>query len=351
MATQIFAGNKAKHAFLNNVRTLGMGGAGVAAARGGFSYLYNPALLTKEKFGLTVPGIRFEFGKNFFDIIDYATENEEKFKLLDKKSGASADKKDIILDELRREAAGLDNIWYKASLVPSFGVVTNNIGISVYNITHLASKTDVGIVVPKIKIYTLLDIVISGGYGYHYNEKLALGANVKIINRRESPEFKVQVEQASGLKDVFNEGLDEMQKGKMGFGIDFGALYKLNEKIELAAVALDLIGIVGDNAIPLNLKFGMTYQYNKNLVLAADLEDFFNMDGDKFVNKIFLGGEYKLPVLSVRLGFGQGYPAAGIAINLAVMELAYTFYTRELTGSPGLKGEGYHVIGLNFGWL
>ena len=352
LAPQTYAGKTAKPAFLYDIRSLGMGGAGIAAARGTFSYIYNPALLAKEKFSVSVPGIQLEICENLFEVINYASENEENFKKLDKDyEGIDEEEQDEILNQLRVDAAELDNIWYKSTITPVGGAVFQNFGISVYNVSHLATKLDVGIIIPKIIIYALNDLVISFGYGYQYDEKLALGIGAKIINRRESPEIKVQVEEASTLEDTFNEGFNEMQKGTNGFGLDIGALYQLNEKIELAAMAQDLLGKVGSDNTPMNIKIGMMYQYNENLTFAADIEDFFNRDGDKFVNKIYFGGEYKLPIISFRLGFGQGYPAVGLGINLSVFELAYTYYSRELTHAPGLKDETYHLIGFRFGWL
>jgi len=343
-------GQNARSAFLDDIRTLGMGGAGIATATGSFSYIYNPALLVKEKFSLTLPGIQFAFGDNFFEIIDYAVENEENFLMLDEESSATQAEKDSLLNFLRIEAAQLDNIWYKTSITPYFGMVVKNIGISMYNVTNLATKVDVGIIVPKLKIYAYDDLVLSLGYGFQYNEKLALGFGAKFIRRFESPVFKVQIEEAAGFEETFEEGFEEMKEGETGFAADVGALYQFNEKLMFAAVAQDLLGKVGANTIPLNFKLGMMYQLNNKLQLAADIEDFFNNDGDKFVNKIYFGAEYRLPIISFRFGFGQGYPAVGLGLNLWIMDLAYTLYSTEVTDTPGLQGETYHMIGLRLGW-
>jgi hypothetical protein len=95
----------------------------------------------------------------------------------------------------------------------------------------------------------------------------------------------------------------------------------------------------------------MIYQYNKNWTFAADIEDFFNRDSEKFINKIHFGCEYALPILSLRFGIGQGYPAAGIGLKFSVVELAYTFYTREVSDAPGAKGERFHLVGFKLGWI
>ncbi|MDZ7261409.1 MAG: hypothetical protein ONB05_04815 [candidate division KSB1 bacterium] len=350
LATYSLAGPTAKPTFLSDIRCLAMGGTGVASARGSFGYIYNPALLTREKFTLTLPGVQCELGKDFFDIINYATDNRDKFKKLDKDSvNVTQEEKDQILHELKMDAAQFDNIWYKASLIPYLGMVVGNIGISMYNITYFAAKLDVGIIAPKVKFYALNDLVFSCGYGHQVNESLALGIGAKLIRRFESSVFKLQVEEASGMKEALREGIDEMEKGKNGYGIDIGALYNLNQRLDLAVVAQDLLGEIGGINTPMNIKLGLVYQLNR-LVLAADLEDLFNRDGDKFINKVYLGGEYALPIISLRFGFSQGYPAVGIGLNFWILDLAYTYYTKEITDSPGLRGENYHLFGLRMGW-
>jgi len=340
-----------KSAFLFNPRSMGMGGVGVAAAKGSYSYLYNPALLTKEKFSLDIPGVQLELRKQFFDILDYVVQHREDFSKLNKNTmTVSHEEKATIIQELRSDAAEFDNVWYRAVATPSLGVVVNNYAFSIYNIAQFASKIDVGIIVPKVNIYALNDLVFSFGYGRQVNENLSLGIGAKIIKRYESPIIEIRIEEMSSMNDIIDEGLNEMKHEKRGYGLDLGALYRINDKLELGAVAQDILGDIEGVDTPFYFNLGMAYQYDERLVLAADLNDFFNRDGDKFTNKIFLGAEYSLPIIHFRLGFGQGYPAAGIGIDLKVFKFSYTFYTKEITDSPGEKGESYHFLGLNLGW-
>ncbi|MBN2012936.1 conjugal transfer protein TraF [candidate division KSB1 bacterium] len=339
----------AKPVFLNDVRSTGMGGAGVASARGNFCFVYNPALLTEESFRLTIPGVQIELGDNFMEIVSYINDNNDNFEKLNDET-TPIDEQDEIMHNLRKDAAKLDNIWYRTKVTPDVGLIVGNLAIGFYSNISLSTKLDVGVLAPKVKLTAINDMVVSAAYAFHLNEQLSLGVGAKFISRAESPVIKIQMEESSGLDQQIQDGLDEMQDAKGGFGLDIGALYKMNERLYLAGVAQDLIGKIDDKSIPMNVKFGAMYKLTNRLMLAADLEDFFNQDGDNLFNKMYLGAEFALPIISLRGGFSQGYPAFGAGINLKVINIAYTLYTRELTGSPGLNGETYHMVGLNFGW-
>lgn len=352
LITQNLFGRNPNPLFLNNIRSLAMGGTGVASASGNFSYLYNPALLTKEKFSLTLPNVQIEFSKKFLDIINFVVDHREDFRNLNESTSAVSNlEKAEIVQNLRTEAVAFDNIWYRATTIPSVGIVVNQLAFGLYNISQFASKIDVGIIVPKVKVYTINDLIFSLGYGYQINETFALGIGAKIIRRFESPIIKIQVEEMAHFNDVLAEGIDEMEKGKTGFTFDAGALYHLNDKLKLAVAAQNFLGQMDSVLTCMNLKLGMMHQYNKNWTFAADLEDLFNRNREKFVNKIHLGCEYTLPFLDLRFGISQGYPAFGFGVNFSVVEFEYTFYTREVTDAPGAKGESYHLIGLRLGWL
>ncbi|MBD3288593.1 hypothetical protein GF337_07300 [candidate division KSB1 bacterium] len=341
----------ARPAILYDIRSLGMGGVGVASAKGAYSYIYNPALLTQERFTLSIPGLEAEIGQKFLDLLDFVVDNQENFRKLNKSSMyVSHEEKAEIIKDLRAGGAEFDNIWHRGKISPAIGIVFKNFAFSVYNISQFAGKIDVGIIVPKVEVQAINDLVFSFGYGRQINEKLAMGVGLKLINRNESPIIKLQVEEMSDMNEIIDEGLEDMEEQKKGYGFDIGAIYSLTPKLQVAAMAQDILGDVEDIATPFNFKLGMQYLYNQDLVLAADIEDFFNRDGDKFVNKIYLGGEYRYSVFRMRLGFGQGYPSVGLGLDFRIVKLDYAYFTRELADSPGSRGESYHRVGLGLGW-
>jgi hypothetical protein len=340
-----------KSAFLYNIRSQAMGGAGIAMPRGSFSYVYNPAILVERKFNLSLTGLRVELSKGFFDVIDYMRDNSDNFKKLGKDSiNVSVDEKSQIMHELRVDATTLDNIWFKPMLAPLVGATIENFGVGMYNIARVGVKLDVGIIDPSIKAFAQNDLVLSFGYGQNVDENLAIGIGTKIIRRFESETIDIAIEKTEGMNATIDTSFDQMKKGKTGFGIDIGAIYTLNEKMKLSAVAQDLFCRIGTDNPPLNLKFGMAYQYTKQLQIYADVVDLFNMNGEQFINKIHLGAEYRMPVLSFQAGFNRGYPTIGFGIDVWVLRFNYAYFTDELTGSPGQQPEYYHILGLEVGW-
>ncbi len=94
----------------------------------------------------------------------------------------------------------------------------------------------------------------------------------------------------------------------------------------------------------------MAFQQSKQFHFFADIEDLFNTNGEQFINKIHLGAEYQMPVLSFQAGFNRGYPTIGVGVDVWVLRFNYAYFTEELTGSPGQQPEYYHLLGIEMGW-
>ncbi|UCE04393.1 MAG: hypothetical protein JSW07_12240 [bacterium] len=340
-----------KPVFLYNIRSQAMGGAGITMPRGSFGYVYNPAVLAERKFNLSLAGLKVELTKGFFDVIDYMRDNSDNFKKLGKDSiDVSVDEKNQIMHELRVEATRLDNIWFKPVLTPLVGATIENFGVGMYNVALMGVKLDAGIIDPSIKAFAQNDLVLSFGYGQNVDKKLAVGIGAKFIRRFESEMIEIAIEKTEGVNAAIDTSFDQLKKGKTGFGIDIGAIYKLNDKMKLAAAVQDFFCRIGSGNPLMNLKIGMAYQYITQLQIYADVEDLFNMNGEQFINKIHLGAEYQMPVLSFQAGFNRGYPTIGFGIDVWALRFNYAYFTDELTGSPGQQPEYYHLLGIEIGW-
>lgn len=337
--------------FLYDIRSQALGGAGIAVPRGSFGYIYNPAILAQKKFHLSLPGLQIELSRGFFDVIDYMRDNSENFKKLRKDSvNVSVAEKSQVMHELRVQATRLDNIWFKPVLAPLIGVTVGNFGIGIYNVARMGVKLDVGIIDPSVKAFAQNDLVISSGYGRNINDNLAIGVGARFIRRFESETITIAIENTEGMNATIDTSFAQLKKGKTGFGIDLGARYRLNRRVQLAAAIQDLVCRIGADNVLMNIKLGMAYQYNKYFQLYADIEDLLNLKGELFLNKIHLGLEYHLSVLSLQAGFNRGYPTIGVGLDARVFRFNYAFFTDELTNSPGQQPEYYHLLGLEIGW-
>ncbi|MCU0643271.1 MAG: hypothetical protein MUC94_03335 [bacterium] len=340
-----------KPVFLYNVRSQAMGGAGITLARGSFGYVYNPAILSERKFNLSLVGLNADLSKGFFDIIDYMRDNSANFRKLGKDSAAvSVEEKSLIMHELRVDATKLDNIWFKPVLTPLVGATIQNFGVGIYNVARVGVKLDVGIVDPSVKAYAQDDLVLAFGYGQDVAKNLAVGVGAKIIRRFESETIDIAIEQTEGMNATIDTSFDQLKQGKTGFGIDVGAIYSLNDKMKFSAVAQDLFCRIGADNVPINFKIGMAFQQSKQLHFYADVEDLLNTNGEQFINKLHLGAEYRMPILSFQAGFNRGYPTIGVGVDVWVLQFNYAFFTDELTGSPGQQPEYYHLVGVDIGW-
>ena len=336
--------------FLYDIRSQAMGGAGITKPTGSFRYIYNPAILAQKKFDLSLLGLKIDLSEGFLNVVDYLRDNSENFKKLGKDStNISVDEKNLIMHELRTEATSLDNIWFKPVASPLIGATIQNFGFGIYNVARIGLKLDVGIIDPSIKAFAQDDLVFAFGFGKQLNENLSLGFGAKFIRRFESSTVDISIEKTEGMEETIDASFDKLKKGITGFGFDVGGIFQFSEKIQVAAVAQDLLSRIGADYIPMNLKLGMAYQYTEHLQLAADVVDLFNRNSERFINKFHLGVEYCLPVISVQAGFNQGYPTIGLGLDLWVFRFNYAYFTAELTGRPGQQPEYYHLLGIEIG--
>ncbi len=340
-----------KPVFLYDIRNQAMGGAGLTMPKGSFGYIYNPAVLSERKFNLSLVGLKVDLSKGFNDVINYMRDNSSNFKKLGKDSShVSVKEKSQIMHELQVEATELDNIWFKPVLAPLIGATIKNFGFGLYNVARIAVKLDVGIVDPSVRAFAQDDLVLSFGYGGQVDKNLSLGMGAKIIRRFESETINIAIEQVEGMDAMIDTSFDQLQKGKTGFGIDVGAIYRLNKKMKLSAAVQDLFCRIGTDNVPLNFKIGVAYQQSQRLYFFADAEDLLNLNGEQFTNKIHLGAEYQMPVLSFQAGLNRGYPTIGVGVDVWALRFNYAYFTEELTGSPGQQPEYYHLLGLEIGW-
>ncbi len=337
--------------FLYDIRSQAMGGAGIAMPRGSFGYVYNPAVLSERKFNLSLLGLKADLSKGFFDVVDYLRDNSENFKKLGKDStNVSVAEKSQIMHQLRVDATKLDNIWFKPVLTPLVGATIQNFGVGAYNVARVGVKLDVGIVDPNVKAYAQDDLVLALAYGRQVSKNLAIGLGTKFIRRFESETIDIAIEQTEGMSATIDTSFNQLKKGKTGFGIDLGMMYGLTDRIKFSAVAQDVFCRIGAENVPLNFKVGMAYRQSQRLHILADVEDLFNTNGEQFINKIHLGAEYQLPVLSFQAGFNRGYPTIGVGVDFWILRFNYAYFADELTGSPGQQPEYYHLLGIEIGW-
>ena len=170
----------------------------------------------------------------------------------------------------------------------------------------------------------------------------------------------------SSIKMFFDNIKDEQ---KNGFGIDFGAMYEMNEYISFGANIRDLYSKSNDVSIPMQYNLGVAVFPIKGLTVSGDLRQEESRDEIT----VHMGAEYWASVgtdtdlgsgmgtmrntnnltwddmlsqvqAGVRVGANDGQFTAGFGIRFKMIEMNYA-YVRE--DSAGINDDN-HRYGLTF---
>ena len=196
----------------------------------------------------------------------------------------------------------------------------------------------------------------------HIPGKLSLGANLKYIQRAKFSEtVRIERDQIKQLLDGDDiETVIDTKVGAsygQGFGLDFGALYSLNQRLHFGLQVSDVLTNInysrgysfndtypdsdfthtayiapqvniGVSYIPENI---LGWNPQNRLMVAADIRDIFGAYTDSFQNHIHIGAEYRYGCLALRAGLNQLRPAFGLGLEFNVFQLSYAYYGEEST--------------------
>ncbi|MBI4553104.1 MAG: conjugal transfer protein TraF [Candidatus Latescibacteria bacterium] len=341
-ATDALAGSTIKTTevpFRPDIRALGMGGAYLAAGRNANAFLYNPALLTQSHVDIGLP-ISIGVNQDTQKVFEFLSDNADSLQKFDELAPADQDK-------IYQDMTAIDGLPINVRIAPMFNLAVRNFGLAAYGVVKAGVAVDKGIYEPRVSADGVLDVVVAMGFAKKASEKLAIGVNAKVINRRQT-HFRVGV---SKIGDTFDEVLDSLQVSKTGFALDVGSLYSLGERTRVGFVIQDLTGKVGDDKFPVNVKAGIAHtMWRNHLLLAGDVVDLLNKDGVSLFNRVYLGAEFRIPLISIRGGFYQGYPSFGGGLNIKIIKLDYAYYQVERGRFTGQDSQGQHEVQLKFGW-
>ena len=230
-------------------------------------------------------------------------------------------------------------------VAPMLNFVVHNFGIAAYGVVRGGAGVNKGIFEPFIRADATGDAVVAIGIAKSISSKMAFGVTTKIINSR-TTEFGIPIAKIEN----FDGGsvIDSLKSASTGVGFDVGVLYRLSERINLGASIQDLYGKVGSSKYPVNVKVGFAWTA-KRLTIAADLTDLLNRDGVSIFNRAYMGTEFRIPFLSLRAGFYQGYLSYGAGLNFKIIKLDVARYKVERSGRPGVDGLGQLAAQIKFG--
>ncbi len=332
-----------------SVRALGMGGPGITTMNDFSALMYNPAQLSKCKFHIDIPGVQIRAGKDVVDMFEFYNDNEQLF---DNFADTSLEAQNELLDGL----APFDDKWIGTGAYPTVGFTAKNFAIGGYAAADAEFKTDKGIFEPRVYMHGIGDYVFSAGIAFQMPEVLKFGVlpgefhggvSFKYITRYEVHELQLKASDMD-LETVYDTLIENTETG---YGVDLGLLYEvIPERLNLGLKVTDFLGKIGDENTPMLFNVGASFHLGKSLMLAADFNDFFFHYGENIFNKLYFGGEYSLGrILFLRGGFGQGYPAGGVGLNLGILTIDGAIYGDEKTDAPGGEGSYNYAVRLKLG--
>ncbi len=361
---------------LANARDAALGGSHVAVPSGFQTLVTNPAGLTGLEPQFTAGGLSFRFSGPAFSLSSVVLQ------------GLSGGSIAALLAPPSVQSL-LASIYADVSLSGPlyFGYTGGGMGFGVVNDTSfLIESQGAGSIEAVISERFLL----IGGYGMKlplpesWQSTLALGVGLKGFVRGD-----VSVATSLlGLPALFDSiGPDLLTDSPFdlvsGIGVDAGLRYVWRDLLGIAVTASNLYspsavlsyptlggfldssadpGAPSYSVLPQNLTVGIAYtprlgafeRYVQDLTLALDYRDMLDFwidpaDAENIILKFGFGVEARLlEILSIRAGFSDALFAAGLGIDMSVVELNAAMYGSELSLEPGLRPTYNLVVGLEF---
>ncbi|NUM74781.1 conjugal transfer protein TraF [candidate division KSB1 bacterium] len=352
---------------VRNVRSLGMGGAAVAVAGEDNIFFYNPALLTTLRYPrFNVVDVSVRLNTNALDQYQFYRDHREEFNNIARLNNTE-------LNDLYRQA--LDAAQQQAIInvegPAPIHFLSRHFGAGIFSAGNAAYEMFEGATgIPIIDTRLRGDIQMMASLAHTFAAgprgragDFSVGVTGKYLNRWITRKSKT----ISGFTN--NESL-YFYRGR-SFSFDLGAFYTLNRRLQFGAAVYDIFstsfswnakGATLDNPVPpakisTSYRLGMVYRpgirlqkWFYNFALALDFDEPFT-GGNSFFKTVYMGGEFNLtPLLMVRGGFSQGYPALGAGLNLYVLRADYAFYGEEMGKFAGQLASWNHALRVQVGF-
>lgn len=321
-------------------RQLGMGGVYVFDEHDGGSFLQNPAYTCFVKgFNWSVAGADFGVG----DLSNYEF-MKEKIESGDTPTSST-------LSEYFGKAVYVKIGGYTSLATPCFGA-----GIY-YNIT--TSFLVQNPAYPTIDTFYMTDMGVALGGAIPLGDHLALGLDVKRIQRKGGPaSFGPDSISLLDEPDGFKNLVQSVQNGGQAYGLDAGFVARVpapfNPTVSLSwkdvgsTAFTQTSGTTAPDRQKDNLILGATFEQSLPFLgLAGGFEyRHINDTGEQIGKKLHFGAEISFMMVDVRAGLHQGYTTYGAGVDLWFLQLEAAMYSAEKGAYPGQTGEQRAQIGL-----
>ena len=346
---------------------LGIGGTTSLYGYNSSATMYNPALLNRAKFRLDLFSIGIGYDQQIANLVKYIKDHNKEFNNFDSLS-SNPDTNRMLQQQFLNSMEKYDDMWFKLGIAPQIGFTIKHFGFVMSDQTYPEVKLDRGIFNPMAAVRGYTDLAFYGGYGDEYtlplfgkDRTIEYGVTAKILTRREVPLKRISATKLQSNTDLLDQVKNDFNKKKTGFGIDIGLAHNMSDRWELGAVMHDAIGTFDGHYVTPNLVFGTKYSLKelllpddeivKRWIVTGEIQDWFNGGGTSFFYKWHMGTEIDiLNRFALRGGFNQGYPTAGVGLDLWILKLDYAYYGEELGLAPGQLPSYKQFAQISVGW-
>ncbi len=377
-------------AFIESVRPLGMGGAFTAVADDNNTFFYNPAGMVMRTGGqFTMLELVGGISQDTKTLADYISDNKDNLTHFDT---LTHDQQESIINDIDNKISKLNARVYAAADVASYVSGPHFMGMPIHvgygafvKVDATAKLESSAARVPLVSYDVEGDAVVPISIAHRWNAplvpgRIGVGLTGKFLRRGQVRQDRISTTTLDDIK------VPPAAIGR-GFGSDLGFLYQPTDRTNVGLMVQDFLGTkihydkadaqdgfpevdahssvirprtnIGVALTPKKLLWLLptgdrwTFSADLRVLLADDQHIVFQNGfrkpmGENFGTHAYLGAEFRYWFLRFRGGAYQGYPAAGLGIDIPFLKLDYAYYSRELGPLAGDEREINHVVSLAF---
>lgn len=188
-----------------------------------------------------------------------------------------------------------------------------------------------------------------------FSDKLSLGATLKYLKQIDA-QLGVSVLDSANISDQLSDG--EIEQIRTGLGLDLGLMFKLPTKAPFQ------LGVQVENFGDTKLKpedasktskqlkqvwnLGIGYKVESHMsrvLLNLDLRDISSRLSSNWYKRLHLGADIQVgKFIGLATGWNQGYPTAGVYVNLYLTRIDLAMITQEMGSSAGARPDTRYVV-------
>ncbi len=307
----------------------------------------NPALLSFGNFRLKLAGVGLAFDANNSDVFDFISSHQ---KDLSDWSNLSQEDRDSINNDLME----LEDRQAMLSVSPTIGIGFKKFALAGYATSYVdlelvpADTADANSQV-ELKAKQKTEAVVLMGMSKTFFNRLAIGGNVRYINRWENDAVDMGWSKAGEMENWVKMLWEDKQNIESGYSVGAGVAIKLSQSTIVEYMADNLAFKLGDDERNIHSRIQATAEFGKNfftrlvsaraLRVAAAIKSDENAMPTFDLKRAAAGVELEYPLIKLRGGINDGQYSYGANLNLALINIGYACQIADDRGR-------YHTVEL-----